>query len=290
MHQRYSLISMKGNQRKLLLLTLIFLLSLIGGCKNNLDLEKAKEFGKVSENFEKNYRPIIEDIYKSCMRRARFVVPVTAREDAEKSCLNFGYAQEELLKYHEFLADYTTALRKLASDEIVELKGPGELTGALLSLPIPDPGFKEASSIFKPIVEQIVSTWAKAIANQYRTQVLEDSIEEVNKDVQLLIVNLARVTDLIYRQRLDQEAARMRTYYTIAVEQEFCKKFGNPKDCEGFHQPLQLTAYLVDKQWKQDEDAAEINKKLDDLNSYLETLKKMANLHQDLYISLHNRK
>ena len=285
--------------KKVLAILVIPLLSFAGGCDNKIDIGKAKEFGKVAKQYETQYEDIVKDIYQSCLRAARYASPgdnkiILARTKAEQSCLEFGYVEPRLLQYHKLLAEYTVAIRTLSSDELIsQLDGAGKLTDSLLDLPIPIPGFKDGADILAPIVRRLANSIEKAIQNQYRTEVLEESIKEINEDVQLFIVTLAKITDDIYSQRLFKEAGSMNVYYG-ATQQGLglSPKCGGVEDTEKspandcIRLNAKLTALLVDKQWREEQESAQINQKLAKIHSYLINMKEMANLHQELYDSL----
>lgn len=286
--------------KKIVIIVLIPSVYLAGGCDNKIDIEKVQAFGAVAEKYENQYEDIVKDIYLSCRRNAQYVTPgdnqiISARTQAEQGCLELGYTQQRLLEYHQLLADYTAAVRTLSSDELIdELDGAGKLASSIVDLPIPNPIVQAGGDILEPILVGLANAIQKAIANQYRTEVLEESIEEINKEVQLFIVTLAKITDEIYSQRLYQEADNMNTFYRVTQQ-----GLGLSPSCGGVEDrdsssPLEdcillstkLTALSVDKQWREEKESAQIHQKLSKVHAYLMTMKEMANRHQELYDSL----
>ena len=204
--------------KKIVTVTLIPLVYFAGGCDSRIDLAKVQKFATVAENYETQYEKIVKDIYLSCLRAAEYQTPspgnvkkvLAVRIEARQNCLEYGYFEPLLLEYHEILVKYTQAVRTLSSDELIdELDGAGQVAESLLGLPIPLPGFTDAANILNPIVTRLANAIERAIQNQYRTEVLEESIEEINKDIQLFIVNLAKITDQIYSDRLFAEVKNM---------------------------------------------------------------------------------
>jgi hypothetical protein len=281
--------------KKVFAILVIPLISFAGGCNNKIDIGKAKKFGAVAKQYETQYENIVKDIYQSCLRAARYKTPSPGddvsltRTKAEQDCLKFGYLEPTLLQYHQLLAEYTVAIRTLSSDELIsQLDGAGKLTDSILGLPIPIPGFEDGANILKPIVRRLANSIEKAIQNQYRTEVLEESIKEINEDVQLFIVTLAKITDQIYSQRLFLEVSNMNAYYQAPIEgrslDSDCKE--SPTNNCFLRLNANLTALLVDKQWKGELESIQLNQKLSKVHAYLITMKEMANLHQELYNSL----
>ena len=289
-------VSMKLNllTKKIVIVILIPLVYLAGGCDNKIDIKKVQEFAEVAEKYENQYEDIVKDIYQSCLRDAQYRTDkntTLARRQAEQSCLQFGYSQQRLLEYHQLLAKYTAAVRTLSSDELIEeLDGAGKLASSIINLPIPNPIVNAGGGMLKPILVGLANAIQKAIANQYRTEVLEESIEEINKEVQLFIVTLAKITDKIYSDNLFQEANGIEIYYAPTDQGLRLKA-----DCES---PLEnetlncirlnsrLTALSLDKQRREEQKSAQINQKLSKVHSYILTMKEMANRHQELYDSL----
>ena len=285
--------------KKVFAILLIPLITFAGGCDNKIDIGKAKKFGAVAKQYKSQYEDIVKDIYQSCLRAAKYPSVddnqiILARTKAEQSCLALGYVEPRLLQYHQLLAEYTVAIGTLSSDELIsQLDGAGKLTDSILGLPIPIPGFKDGADILAPIVRRLANSIEKAIQNQYRTEVLEESIKEINEDVQLFIVTLAKITDKIYTQRLFEEVNNIKVHYD-ATQQGLglSPKCGEPNDKptspanDCIRLNTKLTALLVDKQWREEQESAQINQKLAKVHSYLMTMKEMANLHQELYDSL----
>ena len=277
--------------KKVFAILLIPLLSFAGGCEEeNFDLKTAQKFGQQAENFETSYNGIIRDIYLSCLRKARFSSPITpknpsdvlTREYFENQCLEFAQNEEALLDAHEVLAEYTKSFRELSSDKIInDLQGAKKLAEALAGLPIP--ALQEANSVFplKQVAGELANAIQRALEDQYRQGVLKDSVKGVNTSIQKYIVTLAQITGEIYKDQLILEESKMNLYYAEVVRQELDKT-----QVERQTNPVQVSVLLVDKQWQGDRKEANFPEKFAKIQSYLITLKEMANLHQELYISV----
>ena len=277
--------------KKVFAILLIPLISFAGGCEEeNFDLKTAQKFGQQAENFETSYNGIIRDIYLSCLRKARFSSPITpknpsdvlTREYFENQCLEFAQNEEALLDAHEVLAEYTKSFRELSSDKIInDLQGAKKLAEALAGLPIP--ALQEANSVFplKQVAGELANAIQRALEDQYRQGVLKDSVKGVNTSIQKYIATLAQITGEIYKNQLILEESQMNLYYAEVVRQELDKT-----QVERQTNPVQVSVLLVDKQWQEDREEANFPEKFAKIQSYLITLKEMANLHQELYISV----
>jgi hypothetical protein len=277
--------------KKVFAILLIPLISFAGGCEEeNFDLKTAQKFGQQAENFETSYNGIIRDIYLSCLRKARFSSPITpknpsdvlTREYFENQCLEFAQNEEALLDAHEVLAEYTKSFRELSSDKIInDLQGAKKLAEALAGLPIP--ALQEANSVFplKQVAGELANAIQRALEDQYRQGVLKDSVKGVNTSIQKYIATLAQITGEIYKNQLILEESQMNLYYAEVVRQELDKT-----QVERQTNPVQVSVLLVDKQWQEDRKEANFPEKFAKIQSYLITLKEMANLHQELYISV----
>ena len=118
--------------------------------------------------------------------------------------------------------------------------------------------------------------------DQYRQGVLKDSVKGVNTSIQKYIATLAQITGEIYKNQLIAEESQMNRYYAEVVRQELDKT-----QVERQTNPVQVSVLLVDKQWQEDRKEANFSEKFAKIQSYLITLKTMAILHQELYISVH---
>jgi hypothetical protein len=277
--------------KKVFAILLIPLISFAGGCEEeNFDLKTAQKFGHQAENFETSYNGIIRDIYLSCLRKARFSSPITpknpsdvlTREYFENQCLEFAQNEEALLDAHEVLAEYTKSFRELSSDKIInDLQGAKKLAEALAGLPIP--ALQEANSVFplKQVAGELANAIQRALEDQYRQGILKDSVKGVNTSIQKYIATLAQITGEIYKNQLILEESQMNLYYAEVVRQELDKT-----QVERQTNPVQVSVLLVDKQWQEDRKEANFPEKFAKIQSYLITLKEMANLHQELYISV----
>jgi hypothetical protein len=120
------------------------------------------------------------------------------------------------------------------------------------------------------------------LEDQYRQGVLKDSVKGVNTSIQKYIATLAQITGEIYKNQLIAEESQMNRYYAEVVRQELDKT-----QVERQTNPVQVSVLLVDKQWQEDRKEANFSEKFAKIQSYLITLKTMAILHQELYISVH---
>ena len=277
--------------KKVFAILLIPLITFAGGCEEeNFDLKTAQKFGQEAENFETSYNGIIRDIYPSCLRRARFVSQITpknpsdvfTREYFENKCLEFAQYEKALLDAHEVLDVYTKNFRDLSSDKIInDLQGAKKLAEALAGLPIP--ALQGANSVFplKQVAGELANAIQRALEDQYRQGVLKDSVKGVNTSIQKYIATLAQITGEIYKNQLILEESQMNRYYAEVVRQELDKT-----QVEREKNPVQVSVLLVDKQWQEDRKEANFPEKFAKIQSYLITLKTMANLHQELYISV----
>ena len=283
-------------QQKSWLLMLIPVMSMTTvGCDNQFDIKKAQKFGKTAENYEQAYKGIVEDIYDSCMRRARFTTPIQetkdipyTREDFENQCADFARYENSLLVAHEVLASYTAAFRELSSDEIIEqLDGAGKLAKSLIALPIPELVEVTSAKVFplQEIAGELANAIQRAREDQFRRRVLKESVVEINTVIQKYIATLAEITDDTYRDLLSREEAEMRLYYSSIIQQELDKT-----EEERVSNPVQVSVLLVDQQWQEDRKKANYPEKFAKIDSYLKTLKNMANLHQELYVSVQESK
>jgi hypothetical protein len=277
--------------KKVFAILVIPLLSFAGGCEEeNFDLKTAQKFGEEAKNFETSYNGIIRDIYPSCLRRARFVSQITpknpsdvlTREYFENKCVEFAQYEKDLLVAHEILVEYTKSFRELSSDKIIDdLQGAKKLAEALAGLPIP--ALQEANSVFplKQVAGELANAIQRALEDRYRQGVLKDSVKGVNTSIQKYIATLAQITGEIYKNQLILEESQMNRYYAEVVRQELDKT-----QVERQTNPVQVSVLLVDKQWQEDRKEANFPEKFAKIQSYLITLKEMANLHQELYISV----
>jgi hypothetical protein len=273
--------------RRIYILILICILT--NSCSNEFDIKKAQDFGKKAKSFDESYVDIVKDIYKSCLRNARYSGKIQKKEplditrtQLEESCVAYASTENYLLESHKVISKYTNSFNTLSSDELINnLNGAGNLAESIVNLPIP--AINEAQKLFpiSRIAKALATSIQRALAEQKRNRVLKKSILNVNKDIQVYIATLGRVTELIYTNQLNSEQSSMRSYYAPIISQELDKS-----NVQRQLSPTQVSVILADKLWQQDRDSINYPEKFYKVHSYLMTLKDMAKLHQDLYSSI----
>ncbi|HAC62073.1 MAG TPA: hypothetical protein DCF68_00700 [Cyanothece sp. UBA12306] len=271
-------------KKRILLVLFLPIFFINSGCDTEeFDLETAKQFGEQAISFEQHYELIIKDFYQSCLRHSRYSGffsnnhdrGIKGRTFREHDCIRFAKLENDLLKAHAILAQYTEAFRELSSDKVIEeLDGAGQLAEALASSAAAPPEI----SALKPLLKELANAIQKALSDAYRRQVLQESVQEVNVILQEYIVILSEITRVVYETRLKLEEKAMREYYSTIISQELDKS-----EVERQINPVQVSVILVDQQWQEEQKNINFPQRRARIESYLESLKVMANLHQKLF-------
>lgn len=219
------------NIKRTFLFSIVFFGLALSSCTKEFDIKKAQELGETSKDLEQDYKTIVDNIYESCLRTARYRGPIrqktkttATREDLENSCISYAYYQNVLLISNEALAQYTSAFRELSFDKFIEdLSRATNLMESIQSLPVSGlERINQVSPVLR-VVGPLANSIRRSVAQRRSIKRLRQSITDDNTNIQIYIATLATVTDDIYGNQLNMEQSAMKAYYSPVVSQELDK-------------------------------------------------------------------
>jgi len=205
-------------------------LSLLGGCTSPSEgVKKAQVFGATATEFRQKTDLLANDIYESCLRKARFYriypqsmrpeqAPDQGRLDALTDCETFNRpAAISASNANALIADYVEAIGALADDKQVEFgEQLGAVTNSLNNFAIPIPNQPPITLSPEAIntgakIANFVFTWA---ANHYRTGQLSKAMICTDPALQTYSKGLRETyTNGYINGILEQEKSVIRRYF-----------------------------------------------------------------------------